>query len=359
MPWHVERRGGKHCVIKNGTRESEGCHMTRPEAVEQVQALYANEPKEQGKSFSVFKDSKNQLRWLMISSTAHRDRDGEIVSLQALKEDVARNTGTSPLRWWHVPGVDIGDCDTRVVIAGSLVESGTFRNETIGQRVAKKAHDLECSIGFRHPTHEPDVSGVFHTIEVFERSLVPRGRAANPFTKVVVKETTMTDEKIKALGDLINDQGLLEQLISLASATKEVSDTPVRLKEDDEGKVFLGDLTPEAFIELTAKLLTPITAELNTVKELISAQSTTKSTEAAEQNKEADATRAALAEARRHLGILEARLKSLEGEQPRVNTVRATESPANIVTEETVKGLLPKDDPFAKHVNAVMSVIGH
>ncbi len=175
----------------------------------------------------------------------------------------------------------------------------------------------------------------------------------------------MSDEKIKALGELINEPSLLEQLISLASTTKETTDSPVRLKEEarpegeDDKKTYLGDLTPEAFIELATKLLSPLTAELNTVKELISAQATIKSDEALQRSKEADATIGAISVAREQIKALEARLKSLEGDQPRINNVRASENPSNIVTEEAVKALLPKDDPFAKHVNAVMSVLGH
>lgn len=44
MPWRIEQRDGKFCVIKESDGENEGCHETREEAVEQQRALYANEP---------------------------------------------------------------------------------------------------------------------------------------------------------------------------------------------------------------------------------------------------------------------------------------------------------------------------
>ena len=36
-------------------------------------------------TFKVFKDRDNRPRWVAVSSTAYVDRDGEIVSVEALK----------------------------------------------------------------------------------------------------------------------------------------------------------------------------------------------------------------------------------------------------------------------------------
>lgn len=43
MPWHLEERDGKVCVIKDDDGHNQGCHETREEAVKQMRALYANE----------------------------------------------------------------------------------------------------------------------------------------------------------------------------------------------------------------------------------------------------------------------------------------------------------------------------
>jgi hypothetical protein len=67
------------------------------------------------------------------------------------------------------------------------LESGTFRDERIAERVKEHASKYRVSIGFTHPATEPDRNGVFHNITVFERSLVPAGRAANEHTFVTVK----------------------------------------------------------------------------------------------------------------------------------------------------------------------------
>ena len=43
MPWHLVRREGKVCVIKDSDGSTAGCHGSRSDAVKQMRALYANE----------------------------------------------------------------------------------------------------------------------------------------------------------------------------------------------------------------------------------------------------------------------------------------------------------------------------
>lgn len=43
MPWSIEKRGGKFCVIKESDGSSAGCHASRVQAVKQQRALYAQE----------------------------------------------------------------------------------------------------------------------------------------------------------------------------------------------------------------------------------------------------------------------------------------------------------------------------
>lgn len=43
IPWHLERREGKVCVIKDADGSTAGCHDSRTSAVKQMRALYANE----------------------------------------------------------------------------------------------------------------------------------------------------------------------------------------------------------------------------------------------------------------------------------------------------------------------------
>lgn len=168
--------------------------LNKAAVTKRAQALLAKANKAQGKgekSFTVFKQSNGSYRWVALSSNAYRDRDNEIVSTKALADDCQRadqDKDYGPLRWWHQPSIDIGQCDFNAMHDRMLVESGTFKDAAIGQRVAENADNLQMSIGFTHAADEPDRSGVFHHIRRFERSLVPIGRAANPFTQIAVKE---------------------------------------------------------------------------------------------------------------------------------------------------------------------------
>ena len=125
----------------------------------------------------VFKQADGRDRWLIVSSSAFCDRDREIVSTKALEADVARadaDRDYGPLRWWHVKGLDIGDCDFNAMHGRLLVESGTFRDPAFAEMVKQHAGDLAVSIGFLHAETEPDANGVFHHIWRKERSLLPR-----------------------------------------------------------------------------------------------------------------------------------------------------------------------------------------
>lgn len=191
--------------------------------------------------FSVFKDASGQWRWIAVSSTAFQDRDREIVTVKALADDCAHADATGeygPLRWWHCPGVDIGECDYNAVSGRSLIEMGTFRDEALARAAAKAAPDLELSIGFRHLPHEPGPDGAYTFIRRFERSLVPRGRAANPFTAfaVTTKEDHVTPEKLKAalekLGSSPEARALMQTIIAQAQTReKEAEAAGIAYKE--------------------------------------------------------------------------------------------------------------------------------
>ncbi len=43
MPWSLERRDSKWCVVKESDGSSAGCHDSRADAIKQQRALYANE----------------------------------------------------------------------------------------------------------------------------------------------------------------------------------------------------------------------------------------------------------------------------------------------------------------------------
>lgn len=180
----------------------------------------------------VMKQADGKSRWVLISTNAYEDRDGEYVSRKAQKRDVERMTETKqygPLRLWHLgypdvekkeagPGVDIGDCDYSQMFGKFRVESGTFRNERIAAAIKERADRWATSVGFFHPQNEPDPSGTYHEIYTFERSLLPRTKASNLLTPLaaIIKELAMTtkEEKAKQLAALLGDDKLAQDVLS-------------------------------------------------------------------------------------------------------------------------------------------------
>jgi hypothetical protein len=213
------------------------------------------------KTFTVFKDASGAYRWLARTTTAYRDRDGEIITTKALDADAQRMTRTrqfGPLRYWHVgepdpfdltrpwgPGLDIGDCDYSTVIGQTALESGTFKSAAIGRAFAEHASDYELSPGFFHPPDQPSAAGDYDTIRRFERSVVPTqyGRASNLFTGMTVKENrSMDDATYKARVDAflkdMNAKGVpadvaAGQLASMERADKSAEQQGIAYKSDD------------------------------------------------------------------------------------------------------------------------------
>lgn len=145
---------------------------------------------------AVFKSADGVYHWIARSSTAYRDKDGEIVSIAALQEDtdyLQQQGNYGPLRWWHVGGVnkrtlkadfgiDIGDCHGAAVVGKTLIEWGTLRKAEYAALI--KADD-EISIGFI-PLVAKDRHNVYTSIRRFERSVCPAGKARNLYTGISV-----------------------------------------------------------------------------------------------------------------------------------------------------------------------------
>lgn len=136
--------------------------------------------------------SRDGYRWVGISATAYRDREQEIISTKALREAVQRSAKTGdfgPLRYWHVPGLEIGTTDFQALTENGrfLIESGMIDSD-IAEALMKKGKGWEMSLGFVHSKKEPDPDGVYHNIQIFERSITPPGYAANGLTSIEVEK---------------------------------------------------------------------------------------------------------------------------------------------------------------------------
>lgn len=192
-------------------------------------------------SFSAFKNASGAWRWVLLSSNSFEDLDREIISQEALEADVERadkDKDFGPLRWWHVPGLELGDCDFNAMEGRVLVESGTFRHEKVAEAVSKSTDQLGASIGFLHPISEPDGDGVYYNIRRYERSLLPREAAANPSTTLLVEKENaiMKAQKEQELRTLMKgvDGSVIDNIIAMANSVENKNlEAGVRHKETD------------------------------------------------------------------------------------------------------------------------------
>jgi len=281
--WHLQVKkngqadhrlmGAAWAALHGGYRGNKYEGPKKTEALAKLKRLYAVEKmslpseKEAG-VFSVFKDAKGDDRWLSITTTAYEDKDREIISCKAIAKTVAIGDVTEqrgPLRYWHVPGLDIGDCDFQAQGGPGgrfLIESGTFRSKAcaaMGRTMAAKGYQM--SPGFLHSYKQP-IRGVFDDIAIVERSPVPAGRASNLFTRYLTKEDRMlTAEKETELKSLLADQpDLLQELLTRVETTdKAAQDAKIAYKDAPEWAQAL--INRIDALEATTKAMAPASME--------------------------------------------------------------------------------------------------
>lgn len=242
--------GAAWAALHGGYRGQKYQGPGKAEAVSKLKKMYESEdmPVSGKKSFWVLKQADGNYRWFTISSSAFRDRDGEIVTEKALAEDVARcneNKEYGPLRWWHVggweapdglerwdtwraaKGLDLGVCDFNLLHGKMLIESGTFSDPEVGEALAEADEDFEISIAFSHPDGEPGEEKEYRNIHRFERSLLPSGMASNVLTKFyMVKEDGMKiNEKVAALVAILRGKPeLAKQILDDAESVQKAAE---------------------------------------------------------------------------------------------------------------------------------------
>lgn len=141
-------------------------------------------------AFYVTKDLHGALRWVAIVSNKYWDRDGETFSEASHEEftDLANETKRfSELRLWHVPGSRIGKEDFTAYADGFVLSSGTFDKgmEDVAESLAAMKEGLRISHGYRYKLADLDSEGVYRKYRRFEITILPREKAANPWTSFV------------------------------------------------------------------------------------------------------------------------------------------------------------------------------
>lgn len=232
-------------------------------------------------TIQVYKDSKGNDRWASISSVAMWDRQGEFFTTKAMDWAIAFSKLTGykgPLRFKHVPGLDGGDCDTQFRIGDYLFESGTFRDNSVGNRmkeILKSSDEYQISLGLAFAKEDLN-NGLYQRAAIFERSMTKK--PAVPVTSIMTKELEMkimTEEELKqaaeefgmdlqevktmyeralASGNPLNSQGLKEALktsgLGAANVTNDEDDDKEEGYTKEQMKEILESLSVAEFKEL-------------------------------------------------------------------------------------------------------------
>lgn len=344
-------------------------------------------------SLVVYKDASGRDRWAAITTSAYEDRDREIITREGLRHLVTYGDQTGErgtLRFWHVPGFDLGDCDFQAVSDDGLflIESGAFRSPTAaaaGARLAAKGWQM--SPGFLHPASEPYPAvisgrrvGLYDHPMAFERSLCPPGRASNLYTRFVTKEYRMTIEPQKleaaraALGDDLLNALLAEQQTQKAAADAantvykdappwalalmdriaaletrkaaapppeeamaEMPEEEAALEEEAAGAEgdFIGDLSKAEFAALMQEILAPLVSGLDIEKKIRGHADDIRSMV----NGGMAQKDAAIAEVKDAQAVLAQKLAALAGDQPIAAGYRASQDPATALPEAAANAL--------------------
>jgi hypothetical protein len=166
--------------------------------------------------------------WFAWWSNNFEDRDGELFSEKAIDEYVRRvDVGAVPppeLWLWHTPGTRIGAAEWVGRIGHFACAAGKFDATDAGiaaQQHFGKSADNGMSHGFYYETDQKSDDGIYHQFNTFEISVLPREKAANPYTAFEeVFDMEMSDEKRQWLAQVLGDSELTDRLIT---ATEERS----------------------------------------------------------------------------------------------------------------------------------------
>lgn len=245
--------------------------------------------------FSAFKGGDGRYRWVMISSNSYQDRDGEWVTQKAQAADVERMNRTGrfgTLDWWHtkikatdgrlIP-LDIGDCDQAIMLGRFRLESGTFRDETVGASFAASKERMGGSLEFLYPANEP-AGGQFHHVFTIRRSVLPADAASNSLTGLVIGQKEQVDmskktyERLKALAAQNGVDAVLQAIAGVADMDERAKGLGLAAKS--AGAARGGGVITNPLADLSDTDLDALVADIVALKEQREAQPETVALEA-------------------------------------------------------------------------------
>ncbi len=212
---------------------------------------------------------------MLITGSAFKDRDAEIISEKAFQDDCDAMDLTGDygeLLWSHCDGelhagekaarpyIPLGSCDLSLVQDKLNYETGVFYDDEVGRIFTEKAAEFGASKAFWHLPDEP-LDGVYSYIQTKERSLLPRTKEANLLTRLFGhKEKAMAspDERIAALKEKLGADEA-EQLLATGKAMSEKASLFLESKEMKKTKADDAEDAADAGDDEAAEGETPTT----------------------------------------------------------------------------------------------------
>jgi hypothetical protein len=226
------------------------------------------------RGFKVYEDTSGQKRWLALSSNSFEDLDKELFTTKALEEAIeyADKTGErGPLLVFHVPGSDIGQCDYQAMAGRFLVESGTFADTPLGRKAVEyftnTDEEHQVSIGYQYIKGD-ELDGQYDWMRFRERSALPVGTAANPWTDfTVIGDNPMEEIKAQTLRKIFGDELANGVIANAETKTKELEEQGVRFKNKTAAPIYdekeLGPITDVETVEEKKEEEIPVLAHVH------------------------------------------------------------------------------------------------
>lgn len=141
-----------------------------------------------------------------------------------------------PLRFWHIPAIELGVCDFQMRDGVCLIESGTWHDTPVAlsaqRTLEKSAADWKVSLGFYPFEAElgavvagTQVSAVWEDMQIVERSVLPAKWSCNTLSNIRMGGKEMEDHKKQALADLVGKE-LADTIVEEVDHLNEKAATP-------------------------------------------------------------------------------------------------------------------------------------
>lgn len=278
MPYKIEEREGKYCVVKETDGSTVHCHETRAQAEAQMRALYVHENADENLTrFVPFVKIDNDRRMVWgVATDESVDLENDVVDYEATKAAVAEWARWRNVREMHGPNavgvaekivLDDASRSLRIGVrvvddaAWAKVKTGVYKGFSIGGKIIQTVHD--------------GANGVRRILKYLLTEISLVDRPANPqavFTLVKRKEvvtmgklwerhqailTKRQDKLVRMRKNLKEVEAKLEEARNAAEAVEEDAaslEETVQAVSTAERAVHMADMAATATQEVMAAL---------------------------------------------------------------------------------------------------------